>query len=177
MKTLKRLLCVIAAFIFLFEAWLWDALYHCITRILKLLRIEQIKVRIVKLIEPLPASVCVCIFIIPALIILPLKILGLWLIGTHRVIAGITVFIIAKLAGLGVAAFLFETCKEKLLSLRWFFKLYKTVLAFKAWSKKQIAPVTQMVYVLKKRFAGERNKLLVYLKRLRRQILLNFRKK
>jgi hypothetical protein len=177
MKRLKRLLYVAAALLFLFEAWLWDTLYEGLSRLLILLHIGKLKSCIVRWIEPLPPSLCVLVFIIPALLILPLKVLGLWLMGTHRVVAGVTVFVCAKLVGLGSAAFLFETCREKLLSLRWFFKLYHMVLAIKAWAKKQIAPISRLARELKKRFKGERIKLLVFLRRLRRKIALNFRNK
>jgi|CXWL01.1.fsa_nt_gi hypothetical protein len=171
LRKIKRVLCFIAALIFLFEAWLWDVLYPIVAKLVAWLPWDNLKKWIADRIEHLPASACVFIFIIPVIAILPIKILGVWLVSQHHVFSGVMVFLSAKLVGLGITAFLFETCKEKLLSLRWFLWLYKTVLKIKKWAGKQVAPAIQEIRAIKAKIMGERSRLLILLKKIRRNIM------
>ena len=176
LKRIKRSLCFIAAVIFLFEAWLWDHLYPIVAKIVAWLPWDNLKTWVANKIEHLPAAACVFIFIIPVLAILPIKIIGVWLMSQHYIFSGILVFLSAKLLGLGIAAFLFETCKEKLLSLRWFLWLYNTVLKIKKWAGKQVAPAIHEIRLLKTKIMGERSRLLILLKKIRRNILYRAKK-
>ena len=70
------------------------------------------------------------VFVVPVVLLLPLKLLGLWLLA-HRSMArrdGVLVF--AKLVGLGVTAFIFDLTRPKLLQLAWFRWLYEHVLVW-----------------------------------------------
>ena len=84
-------------------------------------------------------------FIVPVLIILPFKLAALWLIGHGRFIAGALVFIAAKFAGVGAAAFIFDIAREKLLSMAWFARLYGWVVAAQHWAKDLVAPYKERV--------------------------------
>ncbi len=173
---IKRITCFIAAVIFLFEAWLWDHLYPIVAKLVSWLPWDNLKAWVANKIEHLPAAACVFIFIIPALAILPIKIVGVWLVSQHYIFSGILVFLLAKLVGLGIAAFLFESCKEKLLSLRWFLWIYNTVLKIKKWAGKQVAPAMQEILLLKAKIMGERSRLIILLKKIRRNILYRAKK-
>lgn len=176
MKRLKRIAYLFAAGVFLVEAWLWDVLYALIIRLLSYLHIEKIRIVLIRALEPLPASMCVFVFIIPVLLILPLKILAVWLFVHRHFWLGIGTFLLAKLVGLGIAAFLFETCKGKLLALRWFSWLYYKILAIKTWSHRQVAPVLMIVQKFRRHLRGEKFWFMEQLKKIRRQVLDNARK-
>ena len=47
----------------------------------------------------------------------------------------------AKLVRVGVAAFLFETCKPKLLQMRWFAALYEWVRGVWVWAHRLVDPI------------------------------------
>src|SRR4051812_35331898 len=129
MKRLKRALWFIAALIFLFEAWLWETLYPIVARLIDWLPCRDVKSWMAKTLERLPPAARALIFVIPVVVIFPLKLLGVWLMSTHHVLLGVSVFLVAKLTGLGITAFIFKTCKEKLLSLGWMLRLYNWVLS------------------------------------------------
>ncbi|MEQ1789097.1 MAG: hypothetical protein ABL857_01505 [Rickettsiales bacterium] len=155
LKKIKRALCFFAAIVFLFEAWLWDVLYPIVAKLISWLPWDNVKKWVVNKVEHLPAWATVFIFIIPVIAIFPIKILGVWLVSKHHIFSGIIVFMGAKLVGLGVTAFLFETCKEKLLSLRWFLWLYNTVLKIKKWAGKQVAPAMREIRIIKSSILGQ----------------------
>lgn len=175
-KTLKRVFCFIVALIFLIEAWLWEHLYPVVARLVAWLPWDNVKAWVAKRIQHLPASICVFVFIIPVIAILPIKILGVWLMSEHHIFSGVLVFLTAKLVGLGVAAFLFETCKEKLLSLRWFLWVYNTVLKIKKWATAQVAPAMQEIRHLKSIIMGNSGSLSLLLKKIRKDVLYRAKK-
>jgi hypothetical protein len=128
------------AALFLFEAWLWDVLGQSLTRLAALLPFESFKRTLRDLVERLPAPVVLLVLLIPLGIIEPLKFVGLWLIGHHHIVLGILAFVVAKVAGLGVLAFLFEMTRPKLLSMPWFERFYHFVLRVRAWAHEMLEP-------------------------------------
>lgn len=167
-RKLKRAIYFLAAAIFLLEAWLWDNLYPIVERLVAWLPWEQAKKYIANKIQHFPPWACVFTFAIPALLILPLKILWLWLITEHHSLLGGTVFIFAKMVGLGVSAFLFETCRGKLLSISWCLWLYNTLIKIRNWAKLQVAPAIEELQKIKARILHGRGKTVALLKGLRR---------
>lgn len=169
MKQLKRALWFIAALIFLIEAWLWDHLYPLVARLVDWLPWASLKRWVADRIEHLPAGVCVFVFLIPAAMILPFKILGVWLLAEGHVLWGATTFLTAKMVGLGVTAFLFESCKNKLLTLRWFYALYRWVLKARDWAVAQTEPARRSIHKVKLQVLGK-GRGFELLKRFRRRI-------
>lgn len=139
-RKITRPLWFVFAALFLFEAWLWDVLGRSLTRLAALIPFEGFKRGLARLVERLPAPVVLLIFIIPLGIIEPFKFVGLWLIGHHHFVLGILAFVVAKVAGLGVLAFLFEMTRAKLLSMPWFERFYHFVLRVRAWAHEILEP-------------------------------------
>lgn len=133
------------AAIFLFEAWLWDVLGHALTRLAELIPFEAFKQALARGLERLPAPVALLVFIIPLGVIEPFKFLGLWLIAHHHLIFGILAFVAAKVAGLGVMAFLFEATRAKLLSMAWFERFYLWMLRLRAWAHDLLEPYKRAI--------------------------------
>lgn len=128
------------AALFLFEAWLWDVLGDALTRLAALIPFEFFKQALARMVERLPAPVVLLVFMVPLGVIEPFKILGLWLIGHHHILFGILAFVVAKVAGLGVMAFLFDMTRAKLLSMGWFERFYLFVLRARAWAHEVLEP-------------------------------------
>jgi hypothetical protein len=128
------------AVVFLFEAWLWHVLGQALTRLAALIPLAALKRTLARMLDRLPPPVVLLVFLIPLAIIEPLKFLGLLMITHHHVILGILAFVAAKMAGLGVTAFLFEITRTKLLSMRWFERFYQWVLRIRAMAHDFIAP-------------------------------------
>lgn len=175
-KRIKRSICFIAAVVFLIEAWLWDNLYPLVAKLISLLPWKNIKLWVADRVKHFPAWACVLLFIIPAIAIFPLKILGIWLMSKNHVFLGMVIFIIAKLVGLGVASFLFETTKEKLLSVRWFLLIYETIIKIRKWASIQVAPAMREIRRIKILIINRRSYLITLLKKIRKNVLYRVKK-
>jgi hypothetical protein len=71
------------------------------------------------------------LFVIPLAIIEPFKVYALYLFGEGRFLAGILMFALAKIVGLGLAERLFAIGRDKLLSIRWFAWCHARTLAIR----------------------------------------------
>ncbi|WP_157961354.1 hypothetical protein [Microvirga flavescens] len=85
----------------------------------RLARIDVMR-RLEALIARLPPYGILTLFLVPLAIIEPFKIYGLYLMGLGHVGAGLFVFALAKVIGVGLAERLFAIGRGKLLSIRWF---------------------------------------------------------
>jgi hypothetical protein len=143
MKRLARPFWVILALLFLFEAWLWDRLAPIVGRIVAVIPWGWIKPVLVRLVDRLSPQATLVVFVVPFILLLPLKFLEFWFLAHRQWIAAIAVLVLAKLVGLGVTAFIFEVTKDKLLQMRWFGRLYEFFLWARHWAHEKIMPITQ----------------------------------
>jgi hypothetical protein len=158
MRRLVRVFWIILALLFLLEAWLWGKLAPIVAFIVWLLPMQAIKAKAAAAIEGLPPTATLVVFLVPAAVLLPIKLAALWLFHGGHWFAGIGMLIFAKLAGLGVTAFVFELTRPKLMQLPWFARLYDIVMRGLAWAHAMVDPikrrVRKYVYVLRPRNAG-----------------------
>jgi hypothetical protein len=124
MRRFLRPLWVLLALVFLFEAWLWDHLAPIVAWIVARLPIESLKRRLAVWIEGLPPAATLAVFVVPFILLLPLKFLEIWLLAHRNWLGAIATLIAAKLVGLGVTAFIFDLTRPKLLQLAWFRRFY-----------------------------------------------------
>lgn len=129
------------ATLFLIESWLWDHVKEWLRRLARQLGVERLEASLTALIERLSPPATLAVFTIPFLVILPLKILAVELIARGQLGYGLVVILAAKTLGLGVTAFLFDICREKLLRMAWFARFYALVLRVRAWAHEIVAPV------------------------------------
>ncbi len=160
---LTRFLWTLLAAIFLVEAWLWDVLGRLVSRVVAALPLVTLKRALQRMIETMPATFALALFIIPVLVVLPFKIAGLTLIASGRVVSGGCVFLAAKTVGLGVTAFVFDVCHLRLMTLPWFARFYALVISFRDWAHAKVDPykaairerVADLRARLRARFASE----------------------
>jgi hypothetical protein len=183
MKRLARLFWVLLALLFLFEAWLWDRLAPIVGHIVAAIPWGWIKPALVRLVDRLSPPATLVVFVVPFILLLPLKFLEFWFLAHRQWVATIAVLLLAKLVGLGVTAFIFEATKDKLLQMAWFLRLYEFFLwarhwahekimpRLREWSRQTVDPVAQRLRrwrpVLQPRHAG---RLLQRLTRIRRRM-------
>lgn len=120
MRRLLKPLWVLLALVFLFEAWLWEHLRPLVAWVVNLIAWDRLKARVAAVIEPLPPYPTLLVFLIPVILLLPLKFLGLWMLAHGSWLGAMAVLAFAKVLGMGVAAFIFEVTRPKLLRLAWF---------------------------------------------------------
>lgn len=141
MRRLLRPLWTLLALVFLAEAWLWSHLQPLVAWIVDRIAWQALRARLAAAIEGLPPAATLVVFIIPVLLLLPLKLAGLWLLAHGSWLGAAAVLALAKVVGMGVSAFLFDLTRPKLLQLAWFRWLYERVMAGLAWAHRQIDPV------------------------------------
>ena len=77
----------------------------------------------------------------PVIPLFPLKLVGFWLLAHEYWLSAIFTIIFAKFLGVGVAAFVFDVTRPKLLEMGWFEKLYEFVMALRAKAHALVDPI------------------------------------
>ena len=136
-----RPLWVILALLLLLEAWLWDHLEPIVARVVNFIPWGRVKIAVARWIENLPPYVALIVFIVPLLVVLPVKFLEVYFIATGNWIGAVVTLVLAKLLGLGVTAFVFDATRGKLLQIPWFQRLYDWVIWARDWAYMQTEPI------------------------------------
>lgn len=140
-QRLIRALWFALAILFLIESWLWDNVKVALVRLAHELGLTKIEARLREFIAGLSPYATLVVFAVPALTILPLKLLAVAAIAHGHVVAGLAVILAAKTLALGVTSFLFDISRDKLLRLAWFARFYALVLRVNAWAHALVEPV------------------------------------
>lgn len=118
---------LLVALIILFEEWGYEPLRNAmgwVARLPLLRRLERILPR-------LPPYGALAVLVLPSLLILPLKVVALWLIANGHAFAGLSVIVGAKVVGTAVLAWVFQLIRPSLMGLPWFVALYEKWTAWK----------------------------------------------
>jgi hypothetical protein len=108
------------ALLILFEEWGWEPLQRALAWVGQLPGLRWLEARI-QWLSPYPA---LAVLLLPSLLLLPIKLLALWLIGQGQVLLGTLPIIAAKLGGTALVARLFTLTRPSLQQLPWFSRLY-----------------------------------------------------
>jgi len=141
MRRLTRPFWILLALVFLFEAWLWSRLVPVVGWIVDRIAWRELKVRTAAAIEGLPPYPTLLVFLVPVLLLLPLKFLGLWMLARGSWLGAMATLCLAKVVSVGVTAFIFDITRPKLMQLAWFARFYALVMRGLAWAHALIDPV------------------------------------
>ena len=119
-RALKAVFHWAVALLILFEEWGWIPLANALARLGRLAVFRWVE----RSIQALPPYAALFVFFAPSLALLPVKLFALWLIGNGHGLLGVTVIVIAKIAGTAVVARLFMLTQPALMRLPWFASLY-----------------------------------------------------
>ena len=145
---LRRLLqpiWVLLAVIFLIEAWLWDHLEPIVAWVVTKLPLRAFKHWLAERVDTLSPAMTLVVFIVPVIPLFPLKLVGFWLLTHEYWMSAIATILFAKLLGVGVAAFVFDVTRPKLLEMSWFETLYEFVMALRARAAALVEPFKQKI--------------------------------
>ena len=160
---------VVLALLFLLEAWLWDHLEPLVARVVDLVPWRRLKSAIKRGIENLPPWAALGVFIVPFIVLLPLKFLEVLFLAKRQWLAAGLVLVVAKLLGLGVTAFVFDATRDKLLQMAWFARMYGWVIWARGRAHEMTAPVRErlrrLAWLLKPQRAGRFLRRLMRLRR------------
>jgi hypothetical protein len=133
-RILKGVLFAPLALFLLFEEWGWEPLAAGFAALGRLPVWRQIE----RLILRLPPWAALLAFGIPVLLLIPVKLLALFLLGKGHLGAGLGLVISAKIAGTALAARLFQLTEPALMRLGWFSRVYPP---WKSWKDRMLRQV------------------------------------
>jgi hypothetical protein len=139
-RQLARALWFALALVFLAESWLWDNVKEWLRALGKAVGVERFEPWLARLVAGLSPQMTLALFAIPMVAVLPAKLVGLSLVAQGHVVTGVVAILLIKTLTLGIEAFLFDICREKLLEMEWFGRFYSLVLDFRAWATMLVKP-------------------------------------
>ena len=145
MRRLKRIVWTFVAVCFLAVSWLWDTLAPLVRALIDLIPLERAKQAVVRFMDRLSPYPTLIVFLIPLVATEPVKIFAFWLFAKHQWLAGVLTFASAEILRFGLVAFLFKSCKDKLLSIGWFARLYAWFVRAHEWAHEQVDPVRRSI--------------------------------
>jgi hypothetical protein len=145
MRRLLQPLWVLLAVIFLIEAWLWDHLEPIVARAVALIPLETFKQWLADRVDALSPAMTLIVFIVPVIPLFPLKLVGFWLLAHEYWISAILTIIFAKFLGVGVAAFIFDVTRDKLLEMDWFETIYEFITELRENANALVDPIKSRI--------------------------------
>jgi hypothetical protein len=126
-RLLKNLFSGVLALLILFEEWGWEPLQRALAWVGRLPGLRWLEERI----RALPPYAALALFLLPTALLLPVKLLALWLIGQGKVWGGTLVIVGAKVLGTAIVARLFALTQPALMQLAWFARLFTRWVSWK----------------------------------------------
>jgi hypothetical protein len=142
---LKRILWTAVAVCFLAVSWLWDTLAPLIRAIIDLIPLERVKQAVIAFMDRLEPYPTLAIFLIPLFASEPIKVGAFWFFTQKQWLAGVATYLFAEVMRFGLVAFLFTACKDKLLSIPWFARLYALFVRAHEWAHAQVDPLKAQI--------------------------------
>jgi hypothetical protein len=131
LQKLKRLLLVplswLAAIVFLIEEAIWDWTARLMARLGAVRLVHAIETHI----ATLPPRWALVTFLLPSLILIPAKLIGLHALAAGHILLGSSVFVLAKLLGMALFSRIFNLTRPALMQLAWFARLYAFVMHYR----------------------------------------------
>jgi hypothetical protein len=116
-----------------------------VARLVALIPLRAFKQWLAERVDTLSPAMTLIVFIVPVIPLFPLKLVGLWLLAHEYWISAILTIVFAKFLGVGVAAFIFDVTRPKLLEMAWFEKLYEFVIGLRAKAKALVDPIKRRI--------------------------------
>jgi hypothetical protein len=171
MRRLLQPFWVLLAVIFLIEAWLWDHLEPIVARVVALIPLRTFKQWLSDRVDTLSPAMTLIVFIVPVIPLFPLKLVGFWLLTHEYWLSAIVTIIFAKFLGVGVAAFIFDVTRPKLLEMQWFETLYEFIMGLRAKAAALVNPIKlRIVEALRGDGGGWSSRMLRLIQRFRKSV-------
>ena len=158
-------LMLVAALVLFFEEWLWQGLKSAMAQLGRLPLLRRVELWITQL-SPGPA---LALFLLPSLLILPVKLAAVWFMLHGRALTGLMVIVAAKVAGMALFSRIFVLCRPALLTvprfrrfhdwlLNWSARLHAFMDSIPAWqaAKAWVSQTRQALHALKPGFLTRR---------------------
>ena len=111
------------ALVLVFEEWLWEHLKAFMRRLADRPWVHRMEAYLRKI----PPWASLLVLLLPGAVLLPFKAAGLWAIAQGYPLLGLLIFILAKISGTALAAYLFDLVRDNARKLAWFDWLYQWI--------------------------------------------------
>ena len=118
----------LAALVLLLEEWCWDTGMRIAGTLARWPALAVLEARV----RTLPPYGALCAFVLPGLLLFPIKLLALFAIARGHALSGIATIVLAKVGGAAVVARLYVLTLPTLLAVGWFARCHGRFMAFKA---------------------------------------------
>ena len=115
-RCLRAVLLVLAAIVLFIEEWGWQPLTAWAARLASWPPLARLEGRI----RGASAKVALTLFLVPAVLLFPIKLLALWFVQQGHAAFGIGVIVAAKLLGTALVGRLFTLTEPQLMRFGWF---------------------------------------------------------
>ena len=115
-RFVRGVMLAFAAVLLFLEEWGWRPLTAWAARLAQWPPIARLEARIVGV----PSRWALVLFLAPALLLFPVKLLALWLIHKGSAVLGLSVIVAAKLLGTALVGRLFILTEPQLMQIAWF---------------------------------------------------------
>jgi hypothetical protein len=119
-KSLRAVATALLVPVLLFEEWGWEPLARAMARLSRL----RVWARVESALRALPPWAAVLAFFLPVLLLLPVKLFGLFLLGEGHALSALLLLLAAKLVGTAILAWLFQLVEPALMRIPWFARYY-----------------------------------------------------
>jgi len=106
----------LAAMVLLVEEWCWDTGMRLARALARWPALAAVEARV----RTLPPYAALCAFVLPGLLLLPVKLLALLAIAHGHALSGIAAIVLAKVGGAAVVARIYVLTVPTLLAVGWF---------------------------------------------------------
>jgi hypothetical protein len=124
---LRRALGVVLALLVLFAEWGWRPLAALLGQLRRLALVARLE----NWIQTLPPYGALAVFVVPTLLLLPLKILALYFVAHGQKLTALGLIAVAKLGGTALVARIFILTGPQLMRIDWFARSYNCVMPWK----------------------------------------------
>jgi hypothetical protein len=121
----------LAALLLLLEEWCWDVGARLGAGLARWPLLAALLAAVEARVRLLPPYAALCLFALPGLLLLPVKLLALVAIAHGHAVSGIATIVIAKLGGAAVVARLYALTLPTLLAVGWFARCHGWFMALK----------------------------------------------
>ena len=142
-QSLVRVFWLTLAVVFLIESWLWDHVSDGLRALGRRLGLERVDPWLRAIVSKLSPPMTLVLFSVPGALIFPFKLIAFGLLARGYIVSGVIAIFAAKTLALGVTAVLFDICRDKLLQMKWFCRVYSLTLSVGAWAHELISPLRQ----------------------------------
>ncbi len=133
------------ALVFLGLTWLWEALAPLVAALVARIPLERVKAAIARFLDRLPPYPTLLVFLIPLVASELVKAFAIVLFAKKLIVLGALTYLFGEVVRFALVAYLFQLCRDKLLSIPWVLWCYERLIAAHHWAKAQVEPLRAFI--------------------------------